>query len=514
MADDAVIRLGYDNSKVRQGAAETRNIMGKTAADVQKSFAPMTAGLGKAFAAIGGSMALRGFASEMGGIVDLATRFGTTAESIQRVGNSAQLAGTDIESVAKLMSKLTIEAAKGSTEMDALGISASAFANANLEDQVLMLAGAYEQANGDQTKMVQLMSLLGGRGQQILPMLSAGVAGLRDEFGRMPVVIEESARALAALDDRVDLFVQQFKSGIGVVIKDAMILHEALMALSNSGFDTKKFKEEFDLRMALLNAKPAKKERKEFDTEAFEAGTEKNDNKAKSDADEMARAQEQLAEAKLNIIKQSETEEGKINRLLQEQNAIREKAKNLNENSADYIKAQAEYLKNANEISVTQNKLAKDYADTLDEIRIRRQKIRDEENTKELQKGKDYMETLNEMRVRRDTIRRQDKESEREEQGTQSAFDGKRRTIKGYTGGSKSGQLLQGGTFDELFGTKKDMTPRNSDTFNEFFHPKGKQSAVKNASTTNTRMHQASAAKPEEKLLADIRDGINQLVAI
>jgi hypothetical protein len=37
---------------------------------------------------------------------------------------------------------------------------------------------------------------------------------------------------------------------------------------------------------------------------------------------------------------------------------------------------------------------------------------------------------------------------------------------------------------------------------------------MKNASTTNTRMHQASAAKPEEKLLADIRDGINQLVAI
>jgi hypothetical protein len=516
MADDAVIRLGYDNSKVRQGAAETRNIMGKTAADVQKSFAPMTAGLGKAFAAIGGTMAIRGFASEMGGIVDLATRFGTTAESIQRVGNSAQLAGTDIGSVAKLVSKLTIEAAKGSAEMDALGISASAFANANLEDQVLMLAGAYEQANGDQTKMVHLMNLLGGGGQQILPMLSMGVQELRDEFARMPVVTEAAAKAMAAFDDRVDLAVQQVKWGFGVMIEDAMILHQSLMALANSDFSLEKFKEEFDkMRKAEEDAMAARKpKRKEFDPEAFEAGTEKGNNKAKGDADEMARAQEQLAEAKLNIIKQSETEEGKINRLMQEQNAIREKAKSLNENSADYIKAQAEYLKNANEISITQNKLAKDYADTLDEIRVKRQKIRDEENTKELQKGKDYMETLNEMRVRRDTIRRQDKERESEEQGTQSAFDGKRRKIIGYQGGSKSGQLLQGGTFDELFGTKKDMTPRNSDTFNEFFHPKGKQSAVKNASTTNTRMHQASAAKPEEKLLADIRDGINQLVAI
>jgi hypothetical protein len=282
MADDAVIRLGYDNSKVRAGAKETQAIMQKTAGAVSKSFEPMTAGLGKAFAAIGGSMAIRGFASEMGVIVDLATRFGTTAESIQRVGNSAQLAGTDIESVAKLMSKLTIEAAKGSTEMDALGISASAFANANLEDQVLMLAGAYEQANGDQTKMVQLMSLLGGRGQQILPMLSAGVAVLRDEFGRMLVVTEDSAKAMAAFDDRVDLAVQQFKWGLGVMIKDAMILHQALMALAKSGFNLDKFKEEFDkMKKAEDDAMAARKpKRKEFDPDAFGAGAGLGDNKA------------------------------------------------------------------------------------------------------------------------------------------------------------------------------------------------------------------------------------------
>lgn len=415
----AKVTLGLDDSELTSGLSRAGKNMQNWAAKAQSSTAVVGGGLMKAFAFAGGASALRGFASEMGAVVDMATRFGTTAESIQRVGNSAQLSGTDIESVAKVMSKLTVEAAKGSKEMEALGISSSAFANANLEDQVIMLAGAYEQANGDQTKMVQLMSLLGNRGQQILPMLAQGAANLRDEFGRLPVVVEESARAMAALDDRVDLFSQQLKSGFGVAIREALKLHTAIVALGNSGFDGDKFKKEFEKLDTASNAEFEKNrpKRKEFDPDAFAAGTGKTSTtqQAKEEAEQRKKEAIAILAGDLEIADAKAKGNEKLAAQLERQKAILAEAQ-----------------------------------------RIMRETGLDPNSAVQA------AESLN--------------PADQEKSGR----------IKGYTGGSKSGEslsqdtgLLSGGTFNDFFHPKsffdkKDLTPRNSDAFNDFFHPSGK----------------------------------------
>jgi hypothetical protein len=432
----AKVKLGLDDSELTTGLSRAgKNIQG-FAAKAQASTAVAGGGLMKAFAFLGGASAIKGFASEMGNVVDLATRFGTTAESIQRVGNSAQLAGTDIESVAKLMSKLTIEAAKGSKEMEALGISSAAFANANLEDQVIMLAGAYEQANGDQTKMVQLMSLLGNRGQQILPMLSAGVAGLRDEFGRMPVVLEDSAKAMAAFDDMVDLSVQQFKWGIGVMIKEVLTLHQGIMALSKSGFNGDKFKEEFEKIKKAEDAAAEEKrpKRKEFDPDAFAAGTGKvvQTQQAKDEADQRKREAIAILNGDLAIADAKAKGNDKLAAQLERQKAIRAEAiRIMNETGLDPNAAVAA--------------AAKMNADPM------------------------------------------------------AGDESKKGRIKGYTGGAKSGESLSkdtgflgGGTFKDFFHPdsffdKKDLTTRNSDDFNQFFHGKGPQRQTAQARETRDR---------------------------
>jgi len=413
MADDAVIRLGYDNSKVRAGAKETQTIMQKTAGTVSKSFAGAGAGMSKAFAAIGGSMALRGFASEMGAIDDMAKRLGVSAESVQRVGNAAQLAGTDIDVVAKLMTKLTIASTDSAEKFEDLGISAAAFANADLEGQVLMLAKAYEEANGDQGKMIKLMDLLGARGQQILPLLSQGYADLAEQIGEVVVVSNDAVKAAADFDDQIDSAIMNAKSFFGVLITgyQNVIKYASAYAFQLAGMG--------DAQQIIADI-----EKDRQDAEA----------KSKDDAKKRVKA---------------EVEESK-----------------------DDGKAQ-----------------------------------------KEQQDQDDFMK---EFRFNRAVLREKGEREEEQGQGAQSAFDGKRRKIMGYQGGS-SGRI--GPSFNELFHPEETQfgqkSPKHSgdQTFDEFFHPRGRQSAMKNSSTTNTRMHQASAAKPEEKLLADIRDGINQLVA-
>jgi hypothetical protein len=414
MADDAVIRLGYDNSKVRAGAKETQSIMQKTAGTVSKSFAGAGAGMSKAFAAIGGTMAIRGFAAEMGAIDDMSKRLGVSAESVQRVGNAAQLAGTDIDTVAKLMTKLTIASTDSAEKFEALGISAAAFANANLEDQVLMLAKAYEGANGDQGKMIKLMDLLGARGQQVLPLLSEGYADLAEQIKNVSVVNNAAVKSAAEFDDQYDAAIMTAKSFFGSIV---------------SGYED-----------AIYYASAYKMQL------------------------------QGLGDAQ------------KLLQLREEQKA--KKADELKKKAQDRVKAEVEESKD------------------------------DGKAQKEQQEEADFMK---EFRFNRAVLREKGEREKEQGQGAQSAFDGKRRKIMGYQGGS-SGRT--GPSFNEFFHAEETQfgqkSPKHSgdQTFDEFFHPRGRQSAMKNASTTNTRMHQASAAKPEEKLLADIRDGINQLVAI
>lgn len=290
----AKVTLGLDDTNLTAGLSRSAGNLNKFAATSQASMQKVGSAVTRAFAFAGGAAALRGFASEMGRVNDLAQRFGVSAESIQKVGNVAQLAGTDIEAVAKIMSKLTVEAAKGNAQFESLGISAAAFANAGLDQQVILLAGAYERANGDQTKMVELMDLLGNRGQEILPMISTGAADVADQFSKIPVVMGGSVKAMANLDDQIDFFTQSMKSAFGVAIQEARILAAAIDAISMKGFNLDQFNEAQD---AILNPKNEKKPRTEFDPDKFTGGGAGGDTKAEAAAlraEKLARSASEL----------------------------------------------------------------------------------------------------------------------------------------------------------------------------------------------------------------------------
>jgi len=101
----------------------------------------------QAFSGLGGILAggavlagLKTLMNDFDRVGKLATRFGDSAESIQRVGVAAKVAGTDVEQVASAMTKAGIAASKaveGSESMAELfrraGINARDFASANID---------------------------------------------------------------------------------------------------------------------------------------------------------------------------------------------------------------------------------------------------------------------------------------------------------------------------------------------------------------------------------------------
>lgn len=177
------------------------------------------------------------FRTEMDRVAKLATRLGESTATIQRVGEAASMAGADIEMVVKAMSKLAVEAANGSDKFAALGISAQDFANASLEDKMLMLSAALEQANGDQGKMIALMDLLGARAQDLIPLLAAGPEALRQGFADASIVSDQVIRQTEKFNDSLEKlslvgrsffgwFIQAVATvGLGIVnLKDQVVI--------------------------------------------------------------------------------------------------------------------------------------------------------------------------------------------------------------------------------------------------------------------------------------------------
>lgn len=187
--------------------------VGNSATTVGRKIKAAFAGVGGLLA---GGMVLGGLKSVMGEfdrIGKLATRFGTSAESIQRVGVAAQVAGTDVEAVANAMTKAGIAAsnavAKGG-EMAELferaGISAKSFAAAQLDEKLLMVATAFRAAGNDASKTNAIIEIMGSRsGANLIPLIS-DLDALQKEMAGVSVASEDTVRQIEAANDTLTRF--------------------------------------------------------------------------------------------------------------------------------------------------------------------------------------------------------------------------------------------------------------------------------------------------------------------
>ena len=203
--------VGIKNGPFKNGLNEMRSQAKAWGSDIKSTIAGAFA-----FGAV--ASFFTNFVSEMARVKDLSDRLGESAQTIQRVGNAAKLSGSDLEFIVKTLNKMTLAAANSSDKFAEAGINATEFANAGMEEKILMLAGAYEEASGSQEKMLHFMELLGPKGQDIMILLSQGVAELKKQLNDVPTVSNTAIQAMALLDDSIDSFGQHAKQSLGSVI--------------------------------------------------------------------------------------------------------------------------------------------------------------------------------------------------------------------------------------------------------------------------------------------------------
>ena len=151
-------------------------------------------------------------------IGDLANRFNTSAETIQKVGVAAKMSGSDIEAVAGAMTKAGIAATNAADNGGEMaekfakaGIDAREFSEADLDKKLIMIAQAYQDAAGDASKLNAIISIMGSKGGANLIPLISNVDELRATMAGASVATNESVASIQKANDAIDEMTQTLK---------------------------------------------------------------------------------------------------------------------------------------------------------------------------------------------------------------------------------------------------------------------------------------------------------------
>ena len=205
---DALLRIGTRVTGIEQVSAlqgKFKQVEG-AAQTLTSRIGPLGGALGALapVATVGGLAALVGKTIEAGDAMnDLSQRTGVSVESLARFKKAAATSGTDIDAVAKSLSRLSrgmYEAAttgKGATAdaFKALGISAKdAAGNIKSADQVtLEIADKFKTMPDGVEKTALAMQLFGKAGAEMIPMLNEGGKAIESLSTKMTTAFAQKA---------------------------------------------------------------------------------------------------------------------------------------------------------------------------------------------------------------------------------------------------------------------------------------------------------------------------------
>lgn len=364
---EAKVKIGIENSGFERGLAAMRGQITSWKDDIKSSIAgAFTFGAALTF--------FNNLRQEAGRIDDLAKRFGQTREGIQQVSNVAKVSGTDIEQLASILEKLSLSAAEGSDKFKQVGINAAEFVGADYQGRILMLADAWEKTNGSVQAQADLMSLLGAKGADLLPLLSKGVKGLQEEFAAVPTMADGAIEAITQLNDTIDTLVMKAQQAAGSVIGLAKAGFSLAAAWFEDGGDSEKMWANYADRMA---------------SQQDATGTTKNDLKnpkadaAAEDAKTKADAARVALEEKMKDLARSRmSDEEKITDLEKEKAALAAKAQDATASEEARLKAAKDMLDVQQQIEAIQSRIQKtkdDEAKTITDLEAKAAGMEDQQ---------------------------------------------------------------------------------------------------------------------------------------
>jgi hypothetical protein len=382
----ANVTVGVKSGLFKKGLDEMRSQAQQWGGDIKSTIAG-------AFALGAVTSFVSGFITEMARVKDLADRLGESSDTIQRVGNAAKLSGSDLEFVVKTLNKLTGEAYKGADGFAAIGIQASDFANSGMEQKILMLAKAYEEANGSQQKMGELMALLGPKGQDMLIMLSQGYKDLSVQMREVNIASAETVDAMAAVDDNIESMFQHMKSGLSNVIdffKSSGDWIAAFWEATGSDFNATEIHDQMmKKRKDDKNSKDLAKNRTKDVIENGEAAV-----KAKDETDKSAK---NLAEEVMQLQRSRMNAEEKLADLKREQAKYDAESVDYSKSESERTNSKVKSVQLQREIDAAQLDIAKSKKD-IEEKTASAQKSQDEELVKLLRSRMDAEQKITDLK--------------------------------------------------------------------------------------------------------------------
>ena len=193
-----------------------------------------------ALAGIGIGQFVRSTFEQFGRINDLSQQFGVSAETLQRFGQVASESGSNIEQVAVALSTLTrnVQAAKDGTGEQAealkrLGLSAQQLGNIDASQGLLKLADAYVASGDKQRAYADVLTIIGARQRNLIPLLQQGSAAILEQASQVSVASDEIIAKADEVGDRFARLGQQLQASIApVLIPISQVVVSGLSAIA------------------------------------------------------------------------------------------------------------------------------------------------------------------------------------------------------------------------------------------------------------------------------------------
>lgn len=210
------VMLGLDSAQFTAGLAKANSGLSKFASGAKIGLAAVAVAAAAAGTALG--IAVKGAIDNADSMGEMAQKVGVSVEALTSLGYAAKLSGTDTDTLATGLRKLSqnmLAIAQGSTgpvaaAFAALGVSAqNANGSLRASDEVLIdVADKFARMEDGATKTALAVQLFGKSGAELIPFLNQGregIGALTDEADRLGITVSGStANAAGAFNDTLD----------------------------------------------------------------------------------------------------------------------------------------------------------------------------------------------------------------------------------------------------------------------------------------------------------------------
>jgi hypothetical protein len=243
-----VANLGMNTARFDAGIQKAQGSMNRFSRKASRSFNRMNKSMGMlggriaAVGAVGFGALVKNSLDTADAMQKLSIKTGASVGALSQLKFAGEQSGVEFKTLTKSMEKMTNAVAEAKAGVstyaiafDALGVNVEGLAKLKPEQQVEVLADAFQQVTDQTDKTALAMDLFGARGTQMLQMFkdgSGGIRELRTEAHNLGITLsQEAANGAADANDAIN----RAKSAMNAMALESTVnLAPAIESIANS----------------------------------------------------------------------------------------------------------------------------------------------------------------------------------------------------------------------------------------------------------------------------------------